>query len=1011
MPSGPKVIHEEVSTSKPIFDRWWLVVAGMIFVITGAGLAWYLSRPVTGAEAFREARRAARRGDASAAFEFALRAASDPDYYDRAMLLGAESLVEMQEFDDAVRLLLGGAFEHSTNAIAADCLIADILLFRLQQPTAAFEHLQAAISRFPDSMELRDRLKVLYGLTGQWWEQLPLLLEQPTDAQAQPLDWVVLALARNALLNPEFAQQVLANSPGDPFAQLAAARVAIEDERHDEAVQLLKAAVKQRPDLIQAQVLLGRQYFYLKRFSRMRDWLHQLPPAADDHPEIWQLRGRWALQHSQTSAALRCFATAVRLDPNDAESLFQVGRLLKQPASEGGLLPDADVETVAAAADQFVQRAELLQRFVNAVKAADASRDPQMIARAASLAEQLGNEFEAVAWSVLAGEQIRSALQTRDRPAAGHVKSDSRPTRTASHHNPARLIDVTGLPEVETDVTIVEPQSLPATSTAAAQIRFIECAANVGIHFRYQNGSKDLTQGIRKMYEVMGGGVAAFDFDQDNYVDLYFAQGGPWHQAGSVQMPTDRLFRCGPGLQYSDVTRQTGIVEQEFSQGVTAGDVNSDGFSDLLIANIGSNRLFLNNGDGTFREDTSFREQSPPAWSTSVAVADLSGNGHPEIFVANYLEGDDLFTRMCGPNRDQVCLPQQFDAATNRVYVNLADGRFDDQTTTSGLSAAPGKSLGVAVGRFHGQNQLDVFIANDTEPNSFFQNNTGSTHTDLPSHQLNFTEAAMSAGLGLSDEGTVQACMGVAAGDVNNDGQTDLFVTNFQGESNTLYKALGGGVYQDVTMRWRLRQPSLSALGFGTQFLDADLNGAADLIVANGHIDNYSDDGRSQYQMQAQFFRNDGPIGFHEVPPEQLGSYFQTPVLGRALARLDFNHDGRPDTVITHLDAPAALLQNETATDGQWITLRLIGRRSGRDAIGAMVTLETAEQTIHQQLTAGDGFQACNQKLLILGVADAREINRLTIEWPSGQSNQFQKVSTNQHWVAREGDQQLLLSP
>lgn len=1011
MPSGPNLSVEVISASKREFDRWWLVVAGMIFVIVGAGLAWYLTRPATGAEAFREARRAARRGDASAAFEFALHAASDPDYYDRALLLGAESLVEMREFDDAVRLLSDGAFEHSANAITADCLIADILLLRLQQPTGAYEHLQAAIRRFPDSVELRVRLKVLYGLTGQWWQQMPLLLQQPTDVQAQPLDWVVLALARNALLNPEFAQQMLASSPGDPLAQLAAARVAIEDELPDDAVQLLNEAVRQRPDLVQAQVLLGRQYFYRKRFDRMRDWLQQLPASADDHPEIWQLRGRWALQSNQMSAALRCFATAVQLDPNDPESLFQVARLLKQPESKLVLSSGADVENVVAAADQFIQRAERLQQFVNAVKAADASRDPKVIAQAAALADQLGNVIESVAWSVLAGESVRSDLHTPGRPTVGQVNSDRRLSRTVHTHNPARLIDFTGLPEVNTDVTIDQSENSAAVATAASKIRFIDSAANLGINFRYQNGAENLAQGIRKMYEVMGGGIAAFDFDQDNHVDLYFAQGGPWDKVGSVQMPVDQIFRSGPGGRYSDVTDETGIVEQEFSQGVTAGDVNNDGFPDILIANIGSNRLFLNHGDGTFHEDTSFREQSPPAWSTSAAIADLSGDGHPEIFVANYLEGDDLFTRMCGPNRDQVCLPQQFDAATNRVYVNLADGRFDDQTTASGIADAPGKSLGVAVGRFRGQRHLDVFVANDTEPNSFFQNNTGSTQTDSPSHQLKFTEAAMSAGLGLSDEGTVQACMGVAAGDVNNDGQTDLFVTNFQGESNTLYEALGGGVYQDVALRWRLRQPSLSALGFGTQFLDADLNGTADLIVANGHIDNYSDDGRSRYQMQAQFFRNDGLNGFHEVPPRQLGSYFQTPVLGRALARLDLNRDGRPDAVISHLDAPAALLQNETIADGRWLTLQLIGRTSSRDAIGAMVKLECSGRTVHQQLTAGDGFQACNQQLLLFGVADARKVDRLTIEWPSGQNDQFHEVKTNQHWLVREGDRKLLLSP
>ncbi len=353
-----------------------------------------------------------------------------------------------------------------------------------------------------------------------------------------------------------------------------------------------------------------------------------------------------------------------------------------------------------------------------------------------------------------------------------------------------------------------------------------------------------------------------------------------------------------------------------------------------------------------------------------------------------------------------MCLPQHFQAAADRLFLNQGDENFDDVAASSGFDADDGKGLGIVVGSFGGSPGLNVFVANDTVANFFFENQE-STENGIP----RFREIALGSGLALSGAGTAQASMGVAAGDTDGDGTTDLFVTNFHGETNTLYRQLQGGIFEDVTLERKLRQPSLSRLGFGTQFLDADLDGRLDLVVANGHIDNISQGGRVEYQMRPQFFANQGAAGFREADAQSLGPYFERRVLGRALARLDWNGDGQEEFVVTHLDAPAALLENTTQPAGNYFVIKLRGVHSSRDAIGTVVQVETENLQLTRQLLAGDGFQASNQRVLTFGLGQDDTIRKLTITWPAGQSNEFLNVPANTRWIIIEGKQRLFAAP
>ncbi len=515
------------------------------------------------------------------------------------------------------------------------------------------------------------------------------------------------------------------------------------------------------------------------------------------------------------------------------------------------------------------------------------------------------------------------------------------------------------------------------------------------------------------MFEFTGGGVAVIDFDVDGWPDIYLAQGSKHFADPSLKNPdsatpnsalpinieSDRFFRNRGELAFEDVTELAGLRETSFSQGVTVGDYDNDGFADLFVANIGLNRLFRNNGDGTFADVSVSAGIRGNSWTTSCVMADLNGDSFPDIYAVNYLEGSDLFDRVCqgADGASHSCLPQQFAAADDQLLLNLGDGRFVDASADSGIIVADGKGLGVVAADFTGDGSLSLFVANDTTANFYFQ-------TNAPSNGLTprFQEAALAQGLALSGEGRAQACMGIACGDADDNGLLDLLVTNYYDESNTLYRQQPGGWFVDATRESKLSEPSYKMLGFGTQFLDADLDGQLDLAVANGHVDDFSGQG-IPYRMRPQFFRNVNRGVFHELQSQYLGSYYSRPCLGRALATLDADCDGRPDMVITHLDEPAALLVNSTPSVGNSLSLTLCGVTSARDAIGATVTVTFPDRKIVRQLTAGDGYLASNERKLIIGVGAARTVDSLCVRWPSGLVTTFYDVPSNHDFLLIEG--------
>ncbi|MFH5803796.1 CRTAC1 family protein [Alienimonas sp. DA493] len=527
--------------------------------------------------------------------------------------------------------------------------------------------------------------------------------------------------------------------------------------------------------------------------------------------------------------------------------------------------------------------------------------------------------------------------------------------------------------------------------------------------------------GGRRMFEWTGGGVVAFDYDLDGRPDLFFPQGCEWN-GGNVPpssepnpaAPADRrgrLFRNVDGERFEDVTDAAGLVLTGYGQGAAAGDYDGDGFPDLFVCHVGANRLLRNEGDGTFTDVTTSAGLTPHPdgtdWTVSAAIADLNGDGLPDIYEANYLTGRDVYTKVCrtGDDPPRTCSPNGFPAAADRLWLNLGTGRFAEVTDVAGLAVGPG--LGVLVSDLDGRPGNEIYVANDQRPNHLYVR-----ENPAPGGAPRFREVAVTAGVATSGAGESEAGMGLAAADLNADGRPDLFVTNFEGESNTLYQSLSGAgslLYEDVTRRAGLFEPGYETLGFGAAFLDHDADGDEDLIYVNGHIDDFTHRGSPLF-MRPALMQNVGNGRFGPVPSAAAGTFFDTPALGRGLARLDWNGDGRAECVVTQLNGHAVLLKNDTTT-GTTVSLRLVGTTGDRDAVGAAVTvtaptsdgMPSGPRT--QWITAGDGYLSGDEKRLTFGLGATLPGAPLevTVRWPGGATERFAGVTAGGRFLLVQG--------
>ena len=784
-------------------------------------------------------------------------------------------------------------------------------------------------------------------------------------------------LTKATALTPDFVPVIVG------WGSLAA----FEGDLPEAKAQLQRAVTGDEPPA-EAWAALGLIYYRQGLISdELQTWRQAVASQRLEHPDIYFVRAWVASQEGAYKDAVHDLCRAVQLFPLHRSACQLLSELLSQHG------------TAAQEAELFSERAATIHDLeLLAHRVLFGDRSFETMEKMSHLCEQLGEARLAQAWEK-AAELHGPRLSATENAQPQQRRSFRQATVVADRLNEILMRGVAGQLRIGNREIHAPPQTGIASGTdSAAELQFRDVAGAVGISENYFGGFDDLDSGLW-IYQGFGGGVAVIDIDGDDAPDFCFTQAGRW-PSGNDLPPNhqDLLYRNRAGF-FEQVNHLACTSEQGFGQGVTVGDADRDGFPDLYVANIGANRLLMNNGDGTFRSvDLPVTNDARPGWTTSCLLADLNGDGLDDLYDVQYVAGNEPFERICasGPNGEaRGCLPSLFDPAHDEFLLNQGDGRFTRQTETSGLGELKGRGLGVLAADLDGHPGLEVFVSNDMTANHYL--NIQSTETGV-----RFTDIADGLGLARNGEGQVEACMGIAAADVSGDGALDLFVTNFFEETNTYYESQPGGFFRDQTRIAQLGAVSLKQLGFGTQAFDADLDGDWDLLVANGHVDDYRHSD-IPWKMSADLMQNTGDAGFRQCSTDNLGGYGETGVLGRAMARVDWNRDGLPDAMITHLDRSPALLQNRTQTSHHSLSLRLTGTASNRPAVGAIMTVSLGAQDLVVQCVAGDGYYCSNDRTLLIGTGQLAVVPEVEIRWPSGIVQRFQNVPTDRRIRAIEG--------
>jgi enediyne biosynthesis protein E4 len=510
------------------------------------------------------------------------------------------------------------------------------------------------------------------------------------------------------------------------------------------------------------------------------------------------------------------------------------------------------------------------------------------------------------------------------------------------------------------------------------------------LHFVLKNSVSPQRYSI----ETMTGGVALFDYNNDGLLDIFFTNGA---QIPSLEKSNpdfyNRLFRNNGDGTFTDVTEKAGLAGVGYSMGVAAGDYDNDGFVDLYVAGFNRNQLFHNNGDGTFSDVTEKAGVSGivpgrgKPWSVAAGWFDYNNDGLLDLFVVNYLDYSISTAHSCktGDIVDY-CSPNEYRGTPNILYRNNGDGTFTNVSQQSHISQYVGKGMGVAFADYDGDGFTDIFISNDTFPNFLLRNNGDGT----------FTDVALFAGVAYNESGKTIAGMGTDFRDIDNDGKPDIFLAAMYGDSFPLYRNLGNGQFEDATDTTGLAAMTLGFTAWGTGMFDFDNDGNKDLFAAGSAIlDNSMEVNHKPYPLPNGLYRNLGNGVFKDVSA-QAGARFSVPAAHRGAAFGDLNNDGKIDIVVTVLNGEPQLLMNRSPNHNHWLILKLVGVTDNRDGLGTKVKITTANGVQYNEATTAVGYNSSSDKRVYFGLGNATVVDRIELAWPTGVKQVLTNVKADQ---------------
>jgi len=787
------------------------------------------------------------------------------------------------------------------------------------------------------------------------------------------------------LLLPGVDMRLQSKRPAESDKHLRQARAFFDQRKFTEAALEARRAIELNRENVDAWKLSGLSLQLSRRFPEAAQEFTAALEIFPRDADLWFFLGRIRYLNRELKAAEEAVRTAIRLKSDHADALTQLGMLLEARHDHAQALKHYEA---AIAANRKQSRSETmalvsaghllmkLGRLEESLRHFDAAES--LNPKSGAIRMSRGRVLERLGRMDEAEQEFQKAVvlggDGRARNLLERLKSVNVPEK-----HPA------GVP--------------PEASRPVTPIRFRNAAVSAKLDFVLRNSAT----AHKYQVETMPGGVAALDYNNDGWTDIYFANGADLPSLLKTSSRYwNRLFRNNQDGTFTDVTAVAGVAGEGYSMGVAAGDFNNDGNQDIFVAGVNRNLLLSNRGDGTFSDVTDaaglagIDPERGKMWSVAAAWFDYDNDGDLDLFVVNYCKWNTTIDPYCGaslPGFRTYCFPDRFEGLPNQLFRNNGNGTFTDVSAASGIASHIGKGMGTAVADLDDDGRTDIFVANDTVPNFLFRNDGSG----------GFQEIALRAGVAVTESGEPVSSMGVDFRDYDNDGSPDLVVSALEGETFPLFRNAGRGFFTDETYASRLGLETARRSGWSLGLYDFNNDGFRDLFTVNSHVnDNIELYNEQTYRQPNSIFVNKKDGTFVDAS-ESAGFDSRSRSAHRGCAFADFNNDGRIDVVTTSLNEPSELWLNDSPNQNHWLSVRLTGTRSNRLGLGAMIKLTSASgarQFNHS--TTSVGYASSSDRLVHFGLGSDKQVRVLEVRWPSGMVQVLRDLEADRIITIRE---------